>query len=131
MRGRIRVVLLMTVLATAMAIPATASAAEPADVNGLWTSVDTVDGSNQAMLVRVRANGNARIVLFDDDGAVCGGGSPLVAIGRGSLDGDDVTVDFRIFCFNGVTATATVTYSYDAGPPATLTDDFGAVWTRF
>jgi len=129
MRGRIRVAMVVMVLATAMAIPATASAATPADVNGTWTSID-IDGSNQVMEVRVNPANRARIVLYDDDGLICGGGSVLIARGTGDLTGDVISVDYRIRCDNGVTATVTdVTYVYD-DTTGTLTDEFGVVWTR-
>ena len=129
MRGRIRVAMVVMVLATAMAIPATASAATPADVNGTWASID-IDGSNQVMEVRVNPANRARIVLYDDDGLICGGGSALIARGTGDLTGDVIAVDYRIRCDNGVTATVTdVTYVYD-DTTGTLTDEFGVVWTR-
>lgn len=129
MRGRSRVALLTVVLGVAMAVPAVANAATPADVNGTWTSVD-IDGSNQIMDVRVNPANRARIVLHDDDGLICGGGSALIARGNGSLSGDVITVDYKIKCDNGLKATVTgITYAYGAAT-GTLTDNFGVVWSR-
>lgn len=130
MRGRSRVALLTVVLGVAMAVPAVANAASPTDVNGTWTSVDNADGSNQIMDVRVNPANRARIVLRDDDGLICGGGSALIARGKGSLSGDVITVDYKIKCDNGLKATVTgITYTYDAAT-GTLTDNFGVVWSR-
>lgn len=129
MRSRTRMVLLVAVMSMAMALPAVAQAATPADVNGTWTSID-IDGSNQVMEVRVNAANRARIVLLDDDGTVCGGGSALIARGTGTLTGDVITVDYKIKCDNGVKVTVTgFTYEYNSAA-GTLTDAVGVEWSR-
>ncbi len=129
MRGRVRLILLTGVLAIAMAVPAIAQAATPEDVNGVWTSIDPVDGSNQIMEVRVNPANRARIVLFDDFATGCGGGA-ADARGNGSLSGDDVTVTFRVRCENRTrVGPVTVIYTYDQATD-TLSDGFGTVWSR-
>lgn len=129
MRKRLHLFVVIALLGALLVMPTVAQAATPADVNGTWTSVD-IDGSNQVMDVRVNPANRARIVLHDDDGMICGGGSPLVAKGNGTLTGDVITVAYTIKCDNGVKATVTgFTYVFDS-TTGTLTDAVGVVWTR-
>lgn len=129
MRKRLHLFVVIALLGALLVMPTVAQAATPADVNGTWTSVD-IDGSNQVMDVRVNPAGRARIVLHDDDGTICGGGSALIARGTGMLVGDVITVDYKIKCDNGVKATVTgFTYAFNSAA-GTLTDSVGVMWTR-
>ena len=95
-----RVLVLVAVLATLMAIPGVAGAASPGDFEGEWQAVDN-DGSNMTMTLKVTGN-TIRMKLFDDFASGCGdppGGAS--ANGFGTIEGDVLTVDFKLKCENG------------------------------
>lgn len=121
-----------SMLALALAAPTVAVG----DFVGHWTSTDT-DGSSQTLDIW-QTNGFYQVVYFDDGGSVCGvfdeNDDPIVPVlgkGRGTADGDELTVNSLLRCLmpGGVPFMATVTYTYDSGSD-TLTDDFGVVWYR-
>lgn len=119
------VVGLVATLALVFGAASGAGAATVSDVDGLWAGVD-IDGSNQLMLI-AGSEASLRLLLFDDDATVCGGG-PVLAFGSGSLTGDVVSATYRLWCFNGTTVgPASITYTFDAAS-GTLLDGVGATW---
>lgn len=121
---------LLAGLAIVVAVPGVASAATPEDVDGFWTSVDAVDGSNQILVITELPGGGFGSVLFDDDATVACGGGPALATGSGTLSGDTLTVTYQIRCFNGTDApAASIDYEFDSGA-GTLNESSGTVWTN-
>ena len=97
-------------------VPATASAATPGDFEGDWTATDGLDGSSEEMTItQLGSSGRLRVVLHDDGGSFCLADPlvPLVARGVGSVSGDDLTVNLKVKCANGVKGRATVTFHFD------------------
>lgn len=111
------------------AVPATATTAE--GITGLWTSVDPADGSSQSLLVTASSTGTFRLAYFDSRATVACDSVGFVASGRASLVGDTLRGSIRGICFDGSLAGPfAVEFTYHPGPPETLTDGFGAVWTN-
>lgn len=117
-------------LGLVLATAAPASAAPTGDVIGSWTSVDPVDGSQQSLLVTSFGTG-FKLVYFDNDDTVECDSVALLATGAGIQSSSTVTGSIRGMCFDGTRAGPfPVEFTYHAGPPETLTDGSGTVWTR-
>lgn len=120
--------LALTVLAFAPA----AAAAGP-DVAGTWVSIDTDDGSTQALAIG-RGPMPATTYLDFYASSCAGAGSPstqFVATGRAAIEGTSVRVDFR----NGGCGWRKIgpfTLEFIHDPVGdTLTDGFGITWHRY
>ena len=110
---------LLAVIATVAAVMlptslAVAGDTTVADWDGVWTSVDGVDGSTQVLFVRAR-RGTLRFTIFDASGSVCGG---IPVLGRGrtavaDIDDDQVTIVYRVFCADGRPSFDSIPIVYD------------------
>jgi hypothetical protein len=115
-------------LGLVLAVAAPAAGATAADVRGLWTGVDPADGSNQSLIV-ASAGTTVRVVYFDDNATGACDSVPVLLTGRGTLSGDTFTVSLSGICFDGTrTGPFEVSYTYDGGPPESLTDSLGGTW---
>jgi hypothetical protein len=113
------------VLATA----APAAAATASDVRGIWTATD-IDGSNVTLAVAPRGD-DFRLIYFDDLATAACDDVPALLTGSATLSGDTLSGTISGFCFDGTrTGVFDVQWEFDAGPPPTLTDIFGAEYTR-
>lgn len=127
----IRKLLLVPLLAVGLvfAAAAPATAATASEVRGIWTGTDP-DGSNLTLLV-AGGGGGFRLVYFDDNATAACNSVPVLLTGRATLSGDTLTGTIVGICFDGTpTGPFDVEWHYDAGPPATLHDSVGAVYTR-
>lgn len=117
-------------LGLVLAMAAPASSAPTGDIIGSWTSVDPVDGSQQSLLVTSFDTG-FKLVFYDNDDTVECDSVALLATGAGIQTSTSVSGSIRGMCFDGTRAGPfPVEFTYAAGPPETLTDGSGTVWTR-
>lgn len=121
MKRRIMALLMVAALSVVVALPAQAATAS--DFSGIWVSTDIVDDSNQLMIITPGLG----VLLFDDSATACGG-PPAIVVGRGTIDGDSLDVNFRLRCVGGGGFSGTI--SFNLNENGTLTDDTGTVWTR-
>ena len=121
----------MTVLA---ATPAAAMTAKPFDpFVGSYRSID-FDGSNQLLALGgpdASWLANVRAVVYLDDAATVCGGRRSFAEGFGVVDGNTIVAFFEVYCGNAGNKVADDVITFTADPTtATLTDSYGAVWSR-
>jgi hypothetical protein len=106
------ILVLVAALASVPVMSAAALAAGPSDFEGTWAAVDN-DGSDMVMTLHSTGHG-VRMNLFDDGASGCG--EPLggaTAKGFGSIDGDVLSVAYRIKCDNGSRFTGlTIRFEY-------------------
>ena len=140
-----RLTLLVATVAIVAGIAAPAAAEHDAEIgfNGLWVSIDVVDGSFQALRIRELNDdsGNYRVVLFDTWATLaCTPPAPLRAVSTTATSGPRgdggyaLFVDYtRLRCGGGATApTPPVHVEYDIAEPnaRTMIDPDGTVWYK-
>ena len=131
-----RVLVLLVTVATMLAIPVAANAADVDDYTGIWTGVDG-DGSRMILFITDAGGGTVNLTLRDNGGTFCQGPTrpsgvplvPLVATGTGTIvNGDLVVPSYAIVCRNGVSGPS-IQVTYVLGPDGTTMDDgFAEGW---
>lgn len=134
-RGRkqnaLRTLMLVPLVAVGLVLgtAAPAAAATASDVQGIWTATD-VDGSNVTLAVAGGGDGEFRVVYFDDLATQACDDVPALLTGSATLSGDTLSGTIGGICFDGTaTGVFDVEWHYDDGPPRTLTDSLGVVYT--
>jgi hypothetical protein len=123
---------IISVVALAFATFAPMAGAAPIDFRGDWSGVDTSDGSNLTMSVRVlRPNPTAIVHIADDSSALCGGAAATGA-GSGDPTGKHMTVVFTLRCDGSDTPVGSATITFFAQTDGTLTDTAhpGTIWSH-
>ncbi len=95
--------LLATALVGSFAVASSPAGAAPPPRHpavGVWTAVDSVDGSNLTLTLRGGRDGRVRLLLFDDEATIACPvfDSPAIAVGRGQFVADDLDLTVRVIC---------------------------------
>ena len=126
-----RVLRSAAIVGALLMLAVSAATAAPADpFKGAWVSVDN-DGSNQRLSFG-GAGSTRSVSLFDDGASACGYPDVNVSArlsGRGTIDGDTLTVDLAGQCSPGGDPIG-ATVEYSAPGDGTLVDSFGVTWHR-
>lgn len=106
-----------------------ASAATASDVRGIWTGVDSVDGSDLTLVV-AGSGTTFRVVYFDDDATEACDSVPALLAGSATLSGDTLSGTISGFCFDG-TAIGPFGLEWQYDPESgTLSDSVGGSYSK-
>lgn len=126
----LRTLLLVPLVAVGLVLgtAAPAAATTASDVRGIWTGTD-VDGSTVTLLV-AGGGSDLRVMYFDDLATRACDDVPALLTGAVTLSGDTLSGTISGICFDGTsTDVFDVEWHFDEGPPRTLTDNLGVVYS--
>jgi hypothetical protein len=114
-------------LVFAAAVPA--GAATASDVRGVWTGVDSVDGSDLTLIVAGFGT-TFRVIYFDNDATAACDSVPALLAGSATLSGDTLSGTISGICFDGTAiGPFGLEWLYDA-ESGTLSDNVGGSYSK-